>query len=264
MEYEQTNEPVVEEVVVSAVDEQTPVQEPQPFELTDCSAGYLNELIQPYLTSIAEVTDEAILKQWVTDCLPSETEALLPQLEGLDADTIKQTIGSYLMMKIACATQTHFSKDHLYTGAPKRMCTPWDILKDGTKDPEVAKLFFASIETTLPVTVTIAGAEHVHMITEEVATGLLLYCSLSKYDISLSMFGMPFSEPFIEVLLNRAFHDNENASYVMTLNDERKVTFSEPEFVQWFMTGALWNKKDTANKYWKDIFSRSHNSMVQC
>jgi hypothetical protein len=254
---EQANEQVINETLV--IDETV-----QQFELTDCGAGYLNELVQPYITALDGVTDEALLKDWVVQYLPSETEILSPQLENLDGEGIKQAIASHLMMKIACATQTHFSKDHVYTGAPKRMCTPWDILRDGTNDPEVAKLFFAEIATTLPVTITVDGTSHVHMVTEEVATGLLLYCALSKYKLTLSMYGSPFSEAFIEVLLNRALHDNETASYVMTLSDDRKITFSEPEFMQWFKTGALWNKKDKANKYWKDIFSRSLNSMVTC
>jgi hypothetical protein len=248
-------EPVATEPVVTE-----PVVE-QSFELTDCGVGYLNELIQPYLTSIEGVTDGALLIDWVKQYLPGDADSLESQTAGMDADGIKQVITSTLMMKIACATQTHFSSGPLYTGTDKLMCTPWDILRDGTKDPEVAKLFFASVESTLPVTVTVDGTSHVHMITEEVATGLLLYCALSKYTISLSMCNMPFSEAFIEVLLNRALHDNETASYVMTLTDERKVHFSEGGFVQGFLTGVSWNKKDR-KVYWKDIFSRTHNSMV--
>jgi hypothetical protein len=237
-------------------------EELQQFELTDCGASYLNELVQPYLSAIDGVIDETLLKDWVKEYLPSEIETLGPQMEGLDAEAIKQVICSHLMMKIAIATQNNFSKGHLYTGAPKRMCTPWDILRDGTKDPEVAKLFFASIEATLPVIITIDGNSHVHMVTEEVITGLLLYCAVSKYEVNLSMCGLPFSQEFIEVLLDRALHDNDDATYVMTLSDERKISFSEPEFLQWFLTGALWNKKDQANKYWKEIYSRSYNCLV--
>ena len=254
----------MEQTIEQSIDEEVVLVEAsveQGFELIDCSAGYLNELVAPYLSAIEGVTDEALLKDWVKQYLPNDADALESQMDGLDADGIKQVISSALMMKIACATQTHFSKGHLYTDAPKLMCTPWDILRDSTKDPEVAKLFFAVIDNTLPVTVTIDSTSHVHMITEEVATGLLLYCALSKYDISLSMCGLPFSEIFIEVLLNRVLHDNETAPYVMTLTDERKVQFSEPEFLQGFTTGVLWNKGDNST-YWKDIFSRSHNSMV--
>jgi hypothetical protein len=257
MEYEQTVEEYGIEMIQEVEDEVG-----YQFELTECSSGYLIELVQPYLTAMDGITDHELLIDWIKRFLPNDIEDLHPQFEGVEVNDIKQIVESHLMMKIACATQTHFSKGHFYTH--KLMCTPWDILNDGAKDPEVGELFFAELDTTLPVTITINGISHVHMITEEVVIGLLLYCDISKYDISLSMCGIPFTEAFIEVLLNRAFYDNKNSQYVMTLTDDRKVQFSEPEFLQWFMTGALWNKRDVASKYWKEIFSRSLNSSVFC
>jgi hypothetical protein len=148
----------------------------------------------------------------------------------------------------------------LYLG--DRTVLPWDVQRvfGLGHGKELANALGITInDVTLPVTVTIGNKVFTHMLSDELAFGLLLFSFVTNIDFHINIFGAPFTKDYFNV-------NNEQKKYsrfyVVDEDEDFRdfsvkignvtYTFSSPDFMKGFATGALWCGVDH-HQYWSEL-----------
>ena len=116
---------------------------------------------------------------------------------------------------------------------------PWDIAEGITRDNELMNVFKIVDPRVLPIVVTINGQEFTHNVTMEFAFGLALFMEDSSEKYKMSMFGREFV--FLPGM--KRVNINQGEKYQMIVAD-KKYYFNTEDFIQGFMTGAMWSGVD--------------------
>lgn len=181
--------------------------------------AYLQILLKPYGQALeSAVTMESII-DWIPEVLPETLASLAFQQldDNKSIEENKTMIITYLLTEIM---------EDVQSGTE---ITPWNIQNKIINDEELSQIF--DVEYDLPVVVTVGPNQFTHLVTEELTLGLLLFSSLySGINIyHLSMFNLS--------LIDLSFPLDGKYTFIV---DNKKYKFNTIEFLQGFITGALW------------------------
>lgn len=193
--------------------------------LSPLTGAYVKSLLQPYHDALMAADSKESLIPWVRDVVPAHAEELIDQMTDLSLEETKLYILQHLLF---------------YLDAEEGR-SAWDI--NEYRDDEAARLFGPSGKT-LPVIVTIGGADFVHELTEELTYGLLVGLS-DTLGITISMFGVPLdrNQPEFDPIHVVIDQDQTSERFVVDHGNE-SIVFTTPDFVQGIITAAQWTNSD--------------------
>ena len=197
-------------------------------------------------------------------------------------ETVKQNVilrlGAYII---------EGAKDTLRETGDEFNVLPWDVLDYISSDTQLSTLF--NIEetdenSTLPVTITIGEDQATHELTEDVAMGLFLFYDnlgddRDDHDFHITMFNSelphhlnpllpgedrrefdPETVAFDRYLFDK-YHDGISThKYSFTVNNVL-YGFHTYEFVQGFITGAMWLGVDH-HDYWSGLTEHNDDNTI--
>lgn len=235
----------------------------------DTTITYIQLLLKTYAEALVLATDLSSIKQWLPIVFPGKLamemlnvimEAVRSQfrkefgqeMEGqggyinpahinILVDTIinnnedvfnrkdsfvasaKQVIIEHLISTICMKVGINANDQHVL---------PWDVQEAIVKDKELSTLFGITVQT-LPVTIKIGDKDHIHQFTADFTAGLF-FSVMNNNDYQITMFGS-------DVGLNyqSRYHKQVQPVYSIHVKDV-KIYFNTPDFIQGFMTGAMW------------------------
>ena len=150
-----------------------------------------------------------------------------------------------------------------YTG--DNIVLPWDVQRVvamGHPEELTKALGVMMNDVTLPVTVTIENKQFTHMLSAEFTCGLLLFSLVSNLDFHLTLFDVPFTKEYLITDKNRRSRFNVNddddiGAFSVNISNV-KYTFTTPDFMQGFATGALWAGVDH-HLYWSNLVQHTED-----
>jgi hypothetical protein len=225
------------------------------------SIAYIQILLTPYASALDAAQDFEGIRAWIPMVFPGDLGVnTLAQFittntateDAVPLDTSKSAIIAYLVDEIVgVAVAVSTRKQSIIT-------LPWDIQEGIRNNPELSQIFgIAQDAKTLPVSVTIGPQQFVHSLSEEFTVGLLLFSKISQVDFHITLFGAPLTTNYF-VLEDGTDRPSQYTFYYENNMDHRvkvgvsEYTFSTPDFMQGFSTGALWAGVDHHN-YWSEL-----------
>lgn len=225
------------------------------LEIHPTTVAYIQTLLDPIVQVLNPVTDVDSILAWIPQAFTGEfgDEQVLTLTNlketGATVDEIKQ---SFFKGLVAALVQPSGAYVEGHEGDD--VILPWDVqvnLGAGTDNgDDVAIIFGVQPEDrALPVTITIGTNSFTHMLTCEFTYGLLLFFAVAGQQFIVTMFGVPLT---INNIVRFALEDPEYRSNYTVEIGNMNHTFSTPEFMQGFATGAQWVGVDH-HLYWKNL-----------
>lgn len=212
--------------------------------LENASAAYILDLITPLINSLYQ-TDN--LDKWIIDKFGIQLrKAAFKELKQNPNKDPRKVITEFLIFEIIETSKINYVNTKIL---------PWDIAKGISGDIELNYLLRSDYEGLLPVTIKTPHGIKKGEFKEEFVTGLLLsfYLYDNNSDYEVEMFGRTipaeimdnnprytYSEEDNNMLM--AFGDKDEANYLFDVNGI-SYKFTEPEFLQGFVTGCDWMGK---------------------
>lgn len=230
----------------------------------ETTVGYLQILLTPYEEAIRPAINIDQIKEWIPQAFPEElakhalSDVSKAQAKNWDNDKqlefVKEAVIEYLLAEILELGGRNTDNSH------DIFILPWDIQLGIGHDDELSQIFnITPDDKNLPISIKIENNdEFIHMVNEYFLAGLSLFCAVSINDIKISMFGVPFTTDYITTQGNRFIR--QNTSYTVEVGGII-FGFNNPDFMQGFITGALWTNVDH-HVYWKNLIQHNHDGDV--
>lgn len=236
------------------------------------TVAYIQELIRPYAEAIS-AADFAGIEQWLPLSFHGMAEGMKMSVDtaitkmlsdnptaGKD-ETARETVVLYIISELVDKASKYAMEQSDAT------VMPWDVQAIISQNPELSKVFgITPDQVQLPIEVVIGPQKFIHQVTLEFTAGLLLFSdkTVGNRDFGVTMFGVPLTSEYM--VLTEEMHDasqynrfinpdRKSYQYVLTLGpnlNEGEHTFNTPDFMQGFVTGAMWSGVDH-HTYWKDL-----------
>lgn len=128
---------------------------------------------------------------------------------------------------------------------------PWDINRVISSDYLYSQIINLGTDiNNIDVSVTVAGSVFHHRLSLELTTGLSLFGLITKTNYNIRIYGENLSVGYF-IGNNRFRIRPTNPIYSVDINGAI-FFFSTPDFMQGFITGAMWNNVNHRN-YWKSL-----------
>ena len=232
------------------------------------TVAYIQELIRPYAEAI-NAADVAGIEQWLPLAFHGMAEGMKMSVDaaitkmlsdnptvGKD-ETARETVVLYIISELVDKASKYAMEKSDAT------VIPWDVQAVIAQNPELSKVFgITSDQVQLPIEVVIGPQKFIHQVTLEFTAGLLLFSdkTMGNRDFGVTMFGAPLTSEYMVITeemhdasqYNRFINpDRKSYEYVLIFGDQ-EYTFNTPDFMQGFVTGAMWSGVDH-RAYWKDL-----------
>ena len=196
------------------------------YSILDVTVDYIAEILIPIIGSIKVASDP---EQEASKLLGTFYEFVeMPTYPG---EPVYSFITTNLVVELLDSTSQRQSYNY--------KITPWDIAKTIETDPELTAVFKNQNSSNLMVDVSVGGNNFVHPLTFEQAYGIVLFSEMVPGAYTISMYGTPLKWDDVS---NR-FDNNDGHAYELTSGDGRYY-FDTEDFMQGFMTGAMWTGVD--------------------
>jgi len=222
--------------------------------------AYIVELVKPVANALETLNTVPNINQWI---LATFTGDLLQNMTNTLANehnlVVEQVITIILQALIHELMKPRFFEENRLLDLT---VLPWDIQGNINNIPSLTALY-GTQTNTLPVTISLNNRQFVHLLSMEFTCGLLLFLYTSHVDINISMFNEEFGSDYYEHMDSRfnfiseqEAEEEENTDmpdgkYTVTVAED-VYTFNTPEFMQGFVTGALWSNVDH-HAYWSKL-----------
>ena len=254
--------------------------------LHSTTIAYIQVLMRPYAEIIDNTFNIGALKDWISRNFLLQTTIVMHDkihdtINRIAAEDgavnplnhVKTMIIEYILSKIILSAGEHVS-----SFPTDETILPWDVQYGIGHDGDFTLPFGITEEVnTLPVTVTIGDQQFQHMLSLEFTCGLLLFLVGKPDKYQITMFGVPFTtnyfgeavdplSEFEDVPVNfedTRFNFEDDGEYdgvesytvkIGSLN----ITFDSPDFMQGFITGAMWGGIDP-HAYWSNLMTHTWN-----
>jgi hypothetical protein len=210
------------------------------LKISESSIIYLEQSFDPYWNSVRTIRNPDKLLEWVDINLPGELgkharSKVIKEWNGQKVRKINSGIGAIFEYLISESIELGGSK-------PYDVLLPWDIKNALSSDEEFVKMLGleAGDNTTFPVTIIINGQNFVHELTEEQVAGLYAFKFHYNLDWGLYVLSDPiqFDVDYDEISLNKNVKYKE-LKYSVQI-DNKTYIFERPDFIQGWVTGAMW------------------------
>ena len=197
------------------------------FVVPEETIQYLVELINKIRE---EVLDSENKDRKIYDLLGESTYFLFK--ENYDMSDIDLQFIDFLSYDVI---ESVILSDYTSTDTGDLVITPWDALHALQKVEEYVKLFNLPGESKLPITVKLNNNVFTHTLSMEFAFGIALFAKIIPGSYQLMMYNYTFElMPQLKRILER-----KTQKYELTIGVE-KYYFNTEDFMQGFMTGAMW------------------------
>lgn len=197
---------------------------------------YLDHLIQPYMDVMADIHDKNTFLEWVKQVI-IEDDIYYIFFGGLpENNTSINDLFGYFITFIKRQLLV-FVSEKVQSDTP----TVWDLAYYRDEGGILTRLFGPGTNQ-LPVDVTFYNNVYQHMMTEEMALGILL--ALTDYhQIQLSFFGnnIYYNDLNGKYSFNGLYYGN--STYVAWILDD-EYYFNTPDLIQGIITGSDWTNSD--------------------
>jgi len=220
---------------------------------------YIQAIMAPYLEVIAPVNDDQSIIDWIPLAMPGDlAKHARSEIDGAISDAMKEKDIAQLSQPEQALIRSQAAKDafvkYLVTEILELAnhhitnVLPWDVQTSIGDDEELSEMLkIPKGSQHMQVDVMIGGNSYSHMMTRDLASGLMLFSLISGADFGLSMFGTLYPKDFI--VLERYTRIIPGVNSIM-IGDVRYY-FTGTDFMQGFNTGAQWTGINT--KYWSEL-----------
>jgi len=203
--------------------------------VTGLGNTYINQLIKPYTDAIDTIDNLDVFMQWVEQIIPEDLE----KITSIDLVEAKYNFIYYLKTELfayICEVK-NWAFDG-FVDADAKIVTPWNLSR--YRNEKLARLL-GPATNELPVTVVVGDKAFQHMMSEELALGILLSVDDRA---QLFMYNIPLTSDF----LSASYEDPllfypERASYKAFIIN-RNYWFTSPDLIQGIKTGSEWFGED--------------------
>lgn len=197
--------------------------------------AYVDQLIEPYTNAMNTIDDLNIFREWITQIVPEDVNRIITN----DLDESKHNFVYHLKMQLLghIAEAKDLPLDR-FLDLDASSVSPWDLAR--YRNEELIRLFGAATNE-LPVTVVVGDSSYQHMMSEELAVGILLAVNNRA---QLFMYNIPISLDIIaENYSDPDFLLPAKALYKVTIATT-EYWFTTPDLIQGIKTGADWFGED--------------------
>lgn len=199
------------------------------------SDAYVKILIQPYVDVMDTINDMEVFRTWVGQIFPEDVDDIVVD----NIETAKSYFITHLLLELryVIVERKRFPPERFLIKSFEDV-TPWDIAS--IRDTDSTRIF-GETQDKIPVTVVLNGNVFEHLMTEELAYGILLS---TDDKVQLYIHGIPLSiESFQNKFLAEFQVENlfipKTVAFEAIINNEHYI-FSSPDFIQGIITGAGW------------------------
>lgn len=215
---------------------------------TMAAVAYLNHILEPIMVDLERmplITFDMWLSQYKS-LLGLELDSNLNRID-LNALTMPQLI-AWLTHRIVATiiddVPNGYSTDRDEVVYEALTLTPWDLALGIGQNIFLTEIIpFKFHQEQLPVNVVVNGNAFTHLMTMDVAMGLLLVSQTAGVDFEMSMYGAPLAY-FIgdqdDVYSRYEDYATEGELRIRMVGDERWYYFFDTDFLRGIKTGAEW------------------------
>lgn len=207
------------------------------------TVAFIETIVQPYDHDLVLYNDYEHIRLWIIETFPTNIKDEIINLvlgtANMSIEQIKNSLLYFLIHHILVEGMDNNPSDN-------SRIYPWDIY-DGLyiHDAQEALFFTNSITGMLPVDVIVHELPFTHLMSFNMAMGILLFSHTIGIDFHMTMFGVPLT--YFEYGPER-FTQKDDEGYQITVNN-LVYQFDDLDFIRGFSTGALWCNVDH-HAYW--------------